>query len=126
MGYSKRLGRKYPKLRRENSYASFACSGARGPRGANWIACDSVYLIQHERGFGLERVLHLLEIGFGKFSGAMLKFQVAQVFIDRVAAFEQLVEMRTMRRGIGGIGIDPENEGHGRQGEKRARREHQG
>src|SRR5271166_1346090 len=51
----------------------------------------------------------------------MLKSKVAEVFIDRIAPLEEMVELRAMGCGVRGFPPDAEDEDHGRYGQQDAR-----
>jgi len=55
---------------------------------------------QNDGGFGFEGNSSFFVVALGKFTGAVFEFQIAQIFVDGVAALEELIEIRTVRRGI--------------------------
>jgi hypothetical protein len=79
-----------------------------------------------ENGGGLvfERAFGLFEVLLRVFPGAMLEFHVAQVLINRVTPFEELIEMGAMRRGVCGIGLDVKNKNNRGSRKRETRQQH--
>src|SRR5208282_4125810 len=84
-------------------------------------AGENIHIGEHARGLDFERLLDFLVVLLREFPGAMLKAKVAEIFIDRIAPLEELVEFRAMRRGVRGFPPDAEDEDHGRHGQQGAR-----
>src|SRR5579875_2315598 len=74
-------------------------------RRSRRAACQTVHFPNHARGLDFQRPLHLFVIFLREFAGAVLETQVAQIFVNRIAALQQLIELRAMRREIGGFEI---------------------
>ena len=88
--------------------------------GGRRAAGDAFDFGEDESGFGFERLLHLLEVGFGVLAGAVLEFEVTEVLVEGVASLEELVELGAVRGGVGGVGVDEENEDERGGGERDA------
>jgi hypothetical protein len=79
---------------------------------------------QNHSGLVFNSGFHQLVITFGIFAGAMLESEIAKIVINRITAFQELIEFGAMRGEVGGIRVDIEDEqkyGKG-QGEARAER----
>jgi hypothetical protein len=72
-------------------------SRVRGPRPP-YLRIRSLFdFRENNRRFVFERCLHGLKITFGVLSGPVFKAKVSQVVVNRVAAFQQLVQFRPVR-----------------------------
>src|SRR5713101_7340710 len=71
-----------------------------------------------------ERSLHRFVVSFRVFSGAKLEAQVAQIVIDGVASLHQLIQLRAMRREVGGVRLNVENKEQRRDGQRQASAQH--
>src|SRR5277367_4394572 len=91
-----------------------ASSGCRSAAGV------LIHFSQHLGGFYFKSLLCLFVICLGKLPGSIFETQVAEVFVNCIAAFHQLVKHRTMRRGIRSVWADVENEINARHGKQRA------
>ena len=92
-----------------------------GRRVAAWdrrlIPGDSFNFQEHLGRLVFQRIPHLLVVLLRVLPRPIFKFQVAQIVVDRVAALEELIELRAVRRGISRVGLNPENKNDDSQGE---------
>src|SRR5579863_1627547 len=93
-----------------------------GTRAANLRFRDGFNFGEDNGGFVFESRFHALVVPFGIFSSAVFELEIAKIVIDGVAALEKLIKLAAVRRKIGSIRLDEENEQKcGRcQGEARA------
>ena len=85
-------------------------------------AAKRFHLGKHVRGLGFERVPLPCIVFFGKFAGAVLEVQIAQIVIDHLLALAEVIE--TIFLGGGGKGetrLRPEDEGGAGEQKKKAR-----
>src|SRR4029077_2354641 len=78
---------------------------------------------QHQGRVVLERGFHRLVVILGIFSGTKLETQVAQIVIERVAALEQLIELRAVWSEVRGIRLDIKDEESGGKSQRETRAE---
>jgi len=81
---------------------------------------DLIDFGQDKSGFIFERGLHQFVVTFGVLAGAMLELQIAKIIINRVAAFEELVELGAMRGEVGSVRVNVEDEEENGSGESEA------
>jgi hypothetical protein len=75
---------------------------------------------ENNGGFRFERSHHELVITFGIFAGAMFELKVAKIIINRVTAFEELIELGAMGREIRRVGVNVKDEEEDSGGESEA------
>ncbi len=60
--------------------------------------------------FVFERRHHEFVIAFGVFSGTVFEFKIAKIIINRIATFEELVELGAMGSEIGSVRLNAKDE----------------
>src|SRR6266852_4722857 len=90
---------------------------ARTARTANLRFGDLIDLGEHQGSFVFQGIFHGFVVGFGIFSGAVFEFQVAEIFVDGVAAFKKLIENGAVWSKVGGIRLNVKNKQQHRGGE---------
>ena len=78
--------------------------GRGGRRIAAWdrrlIPGHPFNLQEHLRRLVFQRIPHLFVVLLGVLPRPIFKFQIAQIIVDRIAAFEQLIELRAVARNL--------------------------
>src|SRR5262245_24280975 len=77
----------------------FLIAGLAGRRG-RCATGNLLDLHENESRLGFHRTLHFFKVLLREFPGAVFELQIAQILVNHVAAFKELVEPRTVRRFI--------------------------
>src|ERR1700722_9629490 len=102
---------------------SFGSGGLAAARTPHLRLRNLIDFREHQGGFVLERDFHRFEVVLGIFSGTKLETQVAQIIVERVAALEQLIELRAVWSEGGCIRLNIENEESGGESQRETRAE---
>ena len=108
------------RARSTSSSAPLGSGGTNRARTAHLRFGDLLDFGEDNGGFIFERSLHELVITFGIFAGAMFELEVAKIVVNRIATFEELVELGAMRSKVGRVRLNVEDEKEDGGGESEA------